>query len=164
MLSFLKRRKFLFSLLFSGGFFIIFFSPVSAAEIGETFNFFVDSIYDWQGREQVTGTLREISDTVYFYIEDEYWESLTRAQQNLYLDYLDDAGRDFDDTTYPSVRYVFGSEWRPGIDGEDRITIFLTRLKSTAGGYFNSKDELLQSQHATSNEKEMFYINSTQVA
>ena len=164
MLSFLRQRKFLLSLLFSGGFFILLSLPVLADELGDTDNFFVDSNYDWQGREQVTATLREISDTAYFYVEDEYWDSLSGQQQNLYLDYLDGAAREFDRTTYPSIRYIFGSEWKPGIDDDDRVIILLTHLKSNAGGYFNSKDEFFKSQLADSNEREMFYLNATQVA
>lgn len=164
MSCFQKQRKFLLTLLFSGGFFILLALPVLADELGDTDSFFVDPNYDWQGREQVTATLREISNKAYFYVEDEYWDSLSAQQQNLYLDYLNNAAREFDRTTYPSLHYVFGSEWKPGIDGDDRVIVLLTRLKSTAGGYFNSKDEYLVSQLEESNEREMFYLNATQVA
>lgn len=163
MISFLRQRKFLLTLLFSGGLFIIFSFSAFAAELGETIDFFVDSNYDWKGRDEISATLREISDRTYFYIEDEYWSDLSGAQQSLYLDYLDQAAREFDRTTYPSVRYIFGSEWKPGIDDDERITILLTRLKSSAGGYFNSKDEFLVSQQPTSNEREMFYVNAVQI-
>ena len=164
MISFSGQRKFLITLLFSGGFFILLSLPALADELGDVDNFVVDSSYDWQGREQVVATLREISDKAYFYVEDDYWNSLSGQQQNLYLDYLDSAAREFDRTTYPSLRYIFGSEWKPGIDDDDRITVLLTRLKSTAGGYFNSKDEYFVSQLEESNEREMFYLNATQVA
>lgn len=164
MISFLRQRRFLLILLFSGGLFILLTLPVLADELGDAGVFFVDSNYDWQERKQITATLREISDKVYFYIEDEYWDSLSGQQRNLYLDYLNNAAREFDRTTYPAVRYVFGSEWKPGIDNDDRITILLTHLKPTAGGYFNSKDEFLISQIEESNEREMFYLNASQVA
>jgi len=164
MAYFLGKRKILLTLLFSGGFFILLFSTALADDLGDNFNFFVDTNYDHQSRGQVTATLREISNKVYFYIEDDYWESLNGAQRNLYLDYLDSTGRSFDKTTYPAMQYVYGSEWNPGIDDDERITILLTKLKSTAGGYFNSKDEFTIEQIDSSNEREMFYINATQVA
>lgn len=164
MISFIKKRKLLLILLFSGGFFIILFSSALAAELGETITFFVDSNYDKDSRTELTATLRKISDRAYFYVEDEYWETLSGAQQNTYTDYLNDVAREFDRTTYSAVRYVFGSEWKPGIDNDERITILLSRLASNFGGYFNGKDEVSKTRNSTSNEREMFYINATQIA
>lgn len=164
MLSFIKKRRFFLALLFSGGFFIVFSSFASAAKLGEKNNFYVDSYYDWQGRNQVSATLRKISNQAYFYIEDEYWDALSLRQQGLYVDYLDQMTNNFDGTTYNSVRYVFGSEWKPGIDNDEKITVLLTRLKSNAGGYFNPKDEYPKTEELTSNEREMIYVNSIQIA
>lgn len=164
MVSFLKQRKILITLLFSGGLFIILSSSALAVEVGETLNFFVDSYYDWKNRTEITATLKKISDNAYFYIEDEYWQALSQNQQNLYLDYLKEVAKQFDNTIYPSVPYIFGSEWKPGIDGDNKITILLIQLKSSAAGYFNPKDEYPKSQQETSNEREMIYINAVQIA
>jgi len=163
MISFLKQRKFLLTLLISGGIFIILYSSVLAFEVGDKSNFFIDPSYDFNNRTQVSATLKKISDNVYFYIEDDYWNTLSVAEQNSYLDSLNTIAKDFDTSTYPALHYVFGSEWKPGIDNDDRITILLTHIKSTAGGYFNSKDELAKDQESTSNEREMLYINATQL-
>lgn len=164
MISFIKQRKFLLTLLFSGGLFIILSLPVLADEIGDTNNFFIDSSYDWKNRDEISATLQRISAKAYFYIEDEYWNALSLGQQDLYIDYLRKVADNFDAITYSSLRYIFGSEWKPGIDSDDKITILLTRLKSAAAGYFNPKDEFSQLEVSTSNEREMFYINSTQIA
>jgi len=158
MLSFVGKKKILMTLLITGGVFIS-----SFAFAAEPVNFYVDSIYDWQNREQISATLMKESQYAYFYVEDEYWNALSESQQILYMDYLSIVARDFDNTTYDSVRYIFGSEWKPGIDNDDKITILLTRLKNTAGGYFNEKDEFSISEVATSNEKEMIYVNATQI-
>jgi hypothetical protein len=164
MISLFNKRKILLTLLFSGVFFIALFSSASADEIGDNINFFIDPSYDWKGRSEISATLKRISDNAYFYIEDEYWQALSDAQQNLYLDYLRKVAKEFDETTYPSLHHIFGSEWKPGIDDDEKITILLSRLKSTAAGYFNGKDEMPQSQISTSNEREMFYANATQIA
>ena len=164
MIYFLRKRKFLLILLFSVGLFIILHSAVLAAELGETSKFYIDSSYDWKERTEITATLRTISEHAYFYIEDDYWQALSSAQQTLYLDYLKEAVKEFDDKTYDSVRYIFGSEWKPGIDNDDKISILLTRLKPNAGGYFNAKDEVPKTQESGSNEREMIYANATQIA
>lgn len=146
-----------------GGFFVI-FSSVSAADLGDNDSFFVDATYDFDGRTSISATLMRISDNAYFYMEDEYWNSLSLNQKNVNLDYLNRVIENFDDYTYPSLRYVFGSEWRPGIDDDDRMTILFTRLRLNAGGYFNSKDEIPRSYEETSNEREMLYVNVEQLA
>ncbi|MFZ5559769.1 MAG: hypothetical protein ACOZAL_03175 [Patescibacteria group bacterium] len=164
MVSFSKSRKILLTLLFSGGIFILLYSSALAIELGEKANFFIDPSYDFNDRTEISATLRKISDRVYFYIEDEYWDALSSSEQVSYLNLLSNIAKNFDNTTYPAVRYVFGSEWKPGIDDDERITILLTQLKSTAGGYFNSKDEISKSLEPTSNEKEMLYVNVTQIS
>ncbi len=163
MSLFLKQRKLFLSLLFSGGLFIILSLPVLADELGETNYFFVDPSYDSKERSVISATLRRVSDRAYFYIEDNYWQNLSFSQQNLYFDYLREVARNFDRITYLSVRSVFGSEWKSGIDNDDRITILLTHLKPIAGGYFNGKDERSKSQEPASNEREMFYISAPQI-
>jgi len=163
MLSFSKQRKFIFTLLISGGIFISLCSFASAFEIGDKVDFFVDPVYDFNNRNQASATLKRISDRAYFYIEDEYWNTLSVNEQNLYLDLLNNMTKNFDTATYPALHYVFGSEWSPGIDNDERITILLTKLKPTTGGYFNSKDEIPKDSEETSNEREMIYVNATQI-
>lgn len=164
MISFLQKRKLILTLFFSGGIFILLSFPVSADQLGDTSNFFIDSSYDWNNRTEITATLKKVSDHAYFYIEDDYWNALNQAQRDLYFDYLDKTADNFDNKTYPAVTFLFGSEWKPGVDNDERITILLTRLNLTAGGYFNSKDEFPASEQPDSNEREMIYINSTQIA
>ncbi|MDP2934450.1 MAG: hypothetical protein Q8N59_01615 [bacterium] len=161
--SFSKKRKFILTLLILGGVFFTFFFA-SAANLGDNDSFFVDSTYDSNGRASISATLMRISNNAYFYMEDEYWNSLFLSQKNANLDYLNRIIENFDNYTYSSLRYVFGSEWKPGIDEDNRMTILFTRLKPNAGGYFNSKDEIPVSFEATSNEREMLYVNVEQIA
>jgi len=164
MISFSKKNKLLLTLLVSGGIFIVFSSCVSADQLGDKNIFFLDSSFDFNNRASISATLMKVSTNVYCYIEDPYWQSLSSNQQTEFLENLDKTARDFDEYGYPATRNVFGSEWKPGVDNKERITILLTKLKSSAGGYFNPRDEVPKSQEPTSNEREMIYINATQIA
>lgn len=77
----------------------------------------------------------------------------------------------FDNTIYPINTSTFGSEWKPGVDGDNRITLLLFDIKDGytgnggyIAGYFFAGDEYLNSEmssHSTikSNEREMFYLD-----
>jgi len=159
-----KKNKLLLTLLISGGVFVVFSSFAFAIEeINNNQKFFLDANYDSTARTEITATLKKVSTNAYFYIEDEFWNSLTLAQQTSYLEKVDQLANEFDETIYPSLTYFFGSEWNPGIDGESKITILLTKLKSNAGGYFNEKDERNPAQEPMSNSREMIYLSSTQI-
>ena len=91
------------TLLISGGVFISLHSLALAFEVGDKGNFFIDPSYDFSNRTQISATLKKISEKTYFYIEDEYWDTLSLNQQNLYLDSLNNVAKNFDTTTYPAL-------------------------------------------------------------
>lgn len=164
MKFFSAKKKIILALLISGGVFIICFSHAFAAEeLNKNVKFYLDSQYDSSNRAEATATLRKISDNAYFYIEDDYWNGLNSLQKQTYLDNVDKLASEFNQTIYPNLTYFFGSEWNPGIDNDARITILLTKLKATAGGYFNEQDERSQTSDPKSNMREMIYLNSDQV-
>jgi len=146
-----------------GGVFFV-YSFALAANIGDKESFFVDPTYDYNNRTSISATLIRISTNTYFYMEDAYWDSLSLNEKNANLDYINRIMDNFENYTYPSLRYIFGSEWKPGIDGDNRLTILFTKLKTNAGGYFNSKDEVSRSIEASSNEREMLYVNTDQLS
>ncbi|MBQ7502953.1 hypothetical protein IJT93_09665 [bacterium] len=61
-----------------------------------------------------------------------------------------------------TVRSTFGKEFSPGIDGTDKIIIFVLQ-SSTIGngvyGYFNGADEYPTNESSSSNEGEILYVN-----
>ena len=159
MTTIFYMKKILFFLLILTGVFI-FSAGAQAAVLGEQVNFHVDSTYDSTGRSQVTATLRVAGDYIYFYIEDDYWDGLTGLYKNATREELEVLADEFDQVIYPKERAVFGSEWNPGIDNDSRITVLITKLVNSAGGYINIYDEYPKSQIASSNEREMIYLNS----
>jgi len=165
MKFFSAKKKIVLALLISSGVFIICFSHAFAAEeLNKNVNFYLDSQYDSSNRTEATATLKKVSGDAYFYIEDNYWNGLTADQKNSYLSNVDKLANEFDNTIYPKLTQFFGPEWNPGIDNDARITILLTKLKSTAGGYFNEQDEKSQTSDPKSNMREMIYLNSDQVS
>ncbi len=60
----------------------------------------------------------------------------------------------------PTMRAIFGEEWRPGVDGDVRIHILhLGDLGGVAAAYFAVKDEVVTAVNPFSNQREMLYIN-----
>ena len=138
-------------------------SSVNAADLGEQVDFNVDSEYDVDDRSQLMASLRVIGEHIYFYVEDDYWNSLNTVNRNILRNVLRELADEFDNVIYPKERAAFGSEWNPGIDNDKRITVLVSRLVSKAGGYFNVYDEYPKSSIPSSNQREMFYLNVSSV-
>lgn len=73
---------------------------------------------------------------------------------------LASSARVFEEETYPTNRAIFGSEWSPGVDGDERIHVFVGTVPGV-GGYYSSADEFPRSINPFSNEKEIFYLNAS---
>ncbi len=77
--------------------------------------------------------------------------------------------REFDNTIYSIVTTRFGSEPNPGSDGDPKIYIVLTTMRqspnpsSGVAGYFRPANEYSRTRYATSNQKEMFFVDIPQL-
>ncbi|MBU2545115.1 peptidoglycan-binding protein [Patescibacteria group bacterium] len=151
------RKYIFFSLL-------IFFLGVSfsanAASVGEKRIFNVDPAYDVIGREEVTGILKEVGHRIYFYVDENWWNTLTLTQQSEARSSLNSLGNEFDNNIYSILTKTFGFEPRPGIDNDYSITILIHPMKNSAGGYFNAGNQYSKLENPLSNEKEMLHLNS----
>ena len=154
--NFKRRIIFVFLILL----FLAIGIEIQAAQIGEGQIFNVDSSYDLTGRLEITATLRKITSQIYFYIDDNWWNTLEASSQNEIIEALNKLTEEFEYKIYPSLTSTFGSEWKPGIDKDTRITILIHPMIKEAGGYFNSGDEYPRAQFPESNEREMVYLNS----
>jgi hypothetical protein len=120
-------------------------------QVGSQETFWVSDV-DTNENFQVDATLRYVTDSAYFWIEDgvDYDE-----------DELSALAETFNNQIYPTDREFFGSEWKPGIDGDDHIYILYARgLGSSIAGYFSSADSLPPQAHPYSNAHEMFLFNA----
>jgi len=67
----------------------------------------------------------------------------------------------FEHSIYPTDRAAFGTEWRPGVDGDPHVVCLVGDLRSNGvGGYYSAEDEYPHLVNPYSNEHEMIYMNS----
>ncbi len=100
---------------------------------------------------QVEATLHYVTDHAYFWVDD----NATFEPSD-----LEKLANKFENRIYPVDRRFFGSEWSPGIDGDEHIyVLFARRLGVYIAGYFSSADEMHPLAHEFSNAHEMFVLN-----
>jgi len=124
--------------------------PAAPPKLGDQDTFWVTN--DRNESFEVNATLQYVTDHGYFWVDD---DALYEQDQ------LERLGNAFDNRIYPTTRAFFGSEWSPGIDGDEHIYIlYARRLGFYVGGYFSSSDSQhpLVSEH--SNAHEMFVFNA----
>ncbi|MSQ24303.1 MAG: hypothetical protein EXR58_07120 [Chloroflexi bacterium] len=102
------------------------------------------------GHFEIEARLRAISRHAYWYVE---------IGANVSDGALGRSSAAFEDTIYPAVRRLVGSEPFPGIDNDPRITILNGNVPGVAG-YVSSDDEYARASSPFSNQREMVYINT----
>jgi hypothetical protein len=128
--------------------------PSAPRQVGEQDEFWATDV-GTNENFRVTATLQYITPHVYFWVEDgvRYDDDEMKA--------LVDA---FENQMYPTNREFFGSEWSPGIDGDEHIYILYTRgIGFSIAGYFSSADSTHPLAHEYSNGHEMFLFNADNV-
>ena len=125
-------------------------APAAPAQIGHTERFFIHI-----PETEVTATCVAKSEHLYVYIENSVRELLTDAEAI-------SIAREFDTRIYPSVREWMGSEWKPGLDRDNRITLLMhdvgmNNSGQDYGGYFSPADQLPTAPN--SNRREMLYMD-----
>ncbi len=119
-------------------------------EVGSRRRFNASNV-DTEQRFELDAILRYRSEHVYMWVEEgvEVDQAALEAAADL-----------FEERTYPTNRAFFGSEWRPGVDNDPRLSILhATNLGDTVAGYYSSADQYVAAVREDSNEMEMFYIN-----
>ena len=95
--------------------------------------------------------LRHVSPNAYWYVQ---------VGLSVSDDSLAQAAEEFENDIYPRTIGLWGTEWKPGVDEDPRMTILNGRLRGGAAGYFSSADEYPKEVHPHSNEREMLYMNA----
>lgn len=140
--------------------FFLFAGPnAHAGNMADIVNFNVDESFDASARTQVTATLIKTTNKLYFFAEKSWWDSQMPQKQIEILSYLDKLSVEFEGKIYPILTSVFGSELKPGVDNDERITILFEPMNDGEGGYFRTADEYVKLQLPNSNEREMLYLS-----
>lgn len=70
------------------------------------------------------------------------------------------AAATLENVIFPAVRGLFGTEWQPGVDGDDRVNILhLSEIGGGTVGYFAAADEYVNTVNPFSNQREMIYVS-----
>ena len=93
--------------------------------------------------------LRLVTPNAYWFVE----EGIDVLQED-----LQHSATEFEELIYPAVTGTFGTEWKPGVDGDSHLYVMNANLRGV-GGYFNSSDEYPKQIQPVSNEHEAIYIN-----
>jgi len=120
-------------------------------EVGTVKTFWASNV-DTNENFQLQAELAYATEHVYFWVEQG-------------VDFNPDELRDLVDTfeneIYPTNRQFFGSEWSPGVDGDEHLYILFSRgLGFSIAGYFSSNDSYPPEVHEYSNAHEMFYLSA----
>ena len=120
-------------------------------QVGEKQKFWVHNL-DTNVNNEVTATLRYSTPHVYFWVQDGV--DVDEGDMKALVD-------EFEEKIYPTTREFFGSEWSPGIDGDEHIYILYARgLGFSIAGYFSSADSVHPLIQEYSNGHEMFLFNA----
>jgi hypothetical protein len=128
--------------------------PDGPRQVGEQQEFWATDV-GTNENFRVSATLQYVTPHVYFWVEDgvRYDDDEMKALVDT-----------FENQMYPTNREFFGSEWSPGIDGDEHIYILYTRgIGASIAGYFSSADEVPPQAHEYSNAHEMFLFNADNV-
>jgi len=140
------------------------FSSALADTQGQNVSFSVNETFDKLGRSSMSATLRHISENAYFYVDDGYWNDIRFIERNNLLTSIQQLATEFDTNIYPTETLFWGQEPKPGVDGDNRITILLEQLKSGNGGYFSTSNGYSKTLAPDSNEREMVVISTDSVS
>jgi len=106
-------RKTRFKILFVGIIFLSLPGFVLAVSLGEKADFFVDPTYDLSQREEISATLQRISSKAYFYIDNQWWETLEYQEKQEINQALRSLDSEFYYKIYQTLTSNFGYEWKP---------------------------------------------------
>ena len=125
-------------------------APAAPAQIGQVERFFIHI-----PETEVVATCIAKSEHLYVYVENSVRDLFTDAEAAA-------VAREFDNRIYPDVRKWMGTEWKPGLDRDNRITLLMHDVGMNGsgqdyGGYFAPTDQL--PTLTNSNRREMLYMD-----
>lgn len=117
-------------------------------DVGHRKTFFVTDLIE-RRVYTVDARLLAVSENAYWYADEE--TDLT-AQE------LEQTADVFEKKIRPPIVNAIGDIWKPGVDGDPRLTVLHTPLVAAAG-YFSSSDSYPRATHPHSNEREMIVMD-----
>ena len=125
-------------------------APAAPVQIGH-----VERLFIHIPETEVVATCIAKSEHLYVYVDNAVRDLFTDAEAAA-------VAREFDTRIYPDVRKWMGTEWKPGLDRDNRITLLMhdvgmNQSGADYGGYFSPTDQLPTLPN--SNRREMLYMD-----
>jgi immune inhibitor A len=118
--------------------------------LGDSTEFYVTNA-DTRESRKLSARLVYKTQNVYFFVEKDV--NFTEIDVNSLVD-------EFQNTTYPTNREFFGTEWIPGVDGDPHLYILYARgIGQYTQAYYDTVSEFSHLAHPFSNEKEIIVLN-----
>jgi hypothetical protein len=117
-----------------------------------------DQVEFWVSRDAgsviVNGVVSHISDHVYWVFEDGFEPDPADIQL---------VANNFESDVWPAVTGVFGTPLTPGIDGDDRMVVYNSILRTGVAGYFSAADSFPSEIRPHSNQREALYMSANRL-
>ncbi|RJP52559.1 MAG: hypothetical protein C4583_06515 [Anaerolineaceae bacterium] len=127
--------------------------PATPLEVGATQKFWIANS-NTNEHFQIEAELLYITPHTYFWAEkgtDVDMNDLKRLMDT------------FEEKIYPTDREFFGSEWTPGVDGDEHIyVVYASNIGYTVAGYFSPSDSYNPKVSEYSNGHEMYVLGTSQ--
>ena len=127
--------------------------PGKKYDLGDKEKFWIVNA-DTNENSQITATLMYITTHTYFWVEE--GTNVDEGNMKTLMD-------TFENKIYPTDREFFGSEWNPGVDGDEHIfVIYASNIGGNIAGYFSSIDSFNPQVRKYSNAHETYVMNARQ--
>jgi hypothetical protein len=127
--------------------------PAAPLEVGATQKFWIANS-NTNEHFQIEAELLYITPHTYFWAEK--GADVDRNDLKRLMD-------TFEEKIYPTDREFFGSEWTPGVDGDEHIyVVYASNIGYTVAGYFSPSDSYNPKVSEYSNGHEMYVLGTSQ--
>ena len=156
-----RKLKFVFVIILG----TILLIPVfaQAVSIGQERSFNIQSEYDLSGRGKIDVELIKITNKIYFYADQQWFNKLSLGNKQEIDNRLYNLSSEFEHRIYPILTQAFGFEDSPGIDNDLKMIIVLHKMKNDIGGYIQTEDNYSSQIFSNSNEGQIIYLNADNV-
>ena len=150
-----RKLKFVFVIILG----TILLIPVfaQAVSIGQERSFNIQSEYDLSGRGKIDVELIKITNKIYFYADQQWFNKLSLGNKQEIDNRLYNLSSEFEHRIYPILTQAFGFEDSPGIDNDLKMIIVLHKMKNDIGGYIQTEDNYSSQIFSNSNEGQIVF-------
>ncbi len=137
---------------------------VDGFKLDDVGRFFVESSYDKEKRRLINAKLQTVTNTVDFFVDNDWWKTLNIKEREVYEKAFYNLGEEFENHIYPKTKDIFGTMPIHSVKKDDKkLTILFHPMRTGAGGYFRTGDQYSIYRYSRSNERNIVYLNTSHI-